>query len=201
MNTFGKNLRLTTFGESHGKAMGGIIDGFPPGFMIDFEKLQEELNKRKPGSSKFVSSRREPDVPEFLSGINEEGITLGTPIGFIIRNLDFRSEDYKQNISRFRPNHADYTYNKKYGIRDYRGGGRASARETLNWVTAGTLASQWLESKGIKIYAFLSQVGEIKNPSINLLRHLGKEVSAQTFNDPEFEDRVEAELEVVKAQG
>ena len=166
MNTFGTRLRLTTFGESHGKAMGGVIDGFPPGFKIDFAKLHNELDKRRPGNSSLASQRNEEDIPEFLSGISPDGITLGTPIGFIIPNKDQRSEDYKSFDNIYRPNHADYTYQIKYGIRDPRGGGRASARETVNWVTAGALALQWLSEKGIEIHSFLSSVGDKEIPDL-----------------------------------
>ncbi len=162
MNTFGKNLTLTTFGESHGKAMGGVIDGFPAGFKIDFERLYRDVAKRRPGSSVAVTARREADKPEFLSGINDEGITLGTPIGFIVRNTDQRSGDYDEMSRLFRPNHADYTYMRKYGLRDARGGGRSSARETVNWVVAGSLAAQWLETQGIRVESALTQVGHIK---------------------------------------
>ncbi|MFG6426233.1 chorismate synthase [Lepagella muris] len=161
MNTFGKNLTLTTFGESHGPAMGGVIDGFPAGFKIDFDALYAEVAKRRPGSSFLVTARNESDRPEFLSGISPDGITLGTPIGFIVRNADHRSGDYDEMAKVYRPNHADYTYIKRYGIRDARGGGRSSARETVNWVVAGALASQWLESKGIKIETALTQVGPV----------------------------------------
>lgn len=161
MNTFGKNLTLTTFGESHGKAMGGVIDGFPAGFKIDFERIYRDVAKRRPGSSVTVSARNEADIPEFLSGINEDGVTLGTPIGFIVRNSDIRSSDYNEIEKMFRPNHADYTYLRKYGIRDARGGGRSSARETVNWVVAGALAAQWLETLGITVEAALTQVGNV----------------------------------------
>lgn len=161
MNTFGKNLRLTTFGESHGPAIGGIIDGFPSGFKIDFEKLYAEVAKRSPGSSLLVTQRKESDRPEFLSGISEDGITLGTPIGFIIRNTDNKGKDYSEVAEKYRPNHADYTYDMKYGLRDYKGGGRASARETANWVVAGALAQQWLETREIKIESVLTGVGSI----------------------------------------
>ncbi|MDE6009211.1 MAG: chorismate synthase [Muribaculaceae bacterium] len=161
MNTFGKNLTLTTFGESHGPAMGGIIDGFPAGYKIDFDKLYKEVAKRRPGQSVLVTARNETDKPEFLSGISPEGITLGTPIGFIVRNSDHHSADYDEMAKAFRPNHADYTYIARYGIRDHRGGGRQSARETVNWVVAGALALQWLEQKGISIESVLSQVGPI----------------------------------------
>lgn len=160
MNTFGQKLRLTTFGESHGPAIGGIIDGFPSGFKIDFDKIQQEMAKRAPGSSPFVTQRKETDEPEFLSGISEDGITLGSPIGFIIRNRDTRSKDYSESAHKYRPNHADFTYTAKYGVRDYKGGGRASARETANWVLAGALALQWLENKGIGISTALTGVGE-----------------------------------------
>lgn len=161
MNTFGKQLTLTTFGESHGPAMGGIIDGFPAGFKVDFDSLLKEVAKRRPGSSPLVTARNESDTPEFLSGISPEGITLGTPIGFIVRNSDHRSKDYSEMAKVYRPNHADYTYIKKYGIRDARGGGRQSARETVNWVVAGALAQQWLLSKDIKVETVLSQAGPV----------------------------------------
>ena len=201
MNTFGRKLRLTTFGESHGKAMGGVIDGFPPGFKIDFKKLQEELDARRPGTSSLVSTRREEDIPEFLSGINNEGITLGTPIGFIIRNKDQRPSDYSGLENLYRPNHADYTYQKKYGLRDSRGGGRASARETVNWVTAGALALQWLDTKGIEIKTFLSQVGSISNNKI--FEDLFNNCSSSTFfeiND-EFLKEMENEISKAKSRG
>lgn len=166
MNTFGKRLTLTTFGESHGPAMGGVIDGFPAGYKIDFDSLYKEIAKRRPGSSALVTARNEQDVPEFLSGISPEGITLGTPIGFIVRNFDHHSKDYDEMALKYRPNHADYTYIKKYGIRDARGGGRSSARETVNWVVAGALAAQWLLSKGIEIQTALTQVGPIEAADI-----------------------------------
>lgn len=161
MNTFGNKLKLTTFGESHGPAIGGIIDGFPSGFKIDFELINQEIAKRKPGSNQFVTQRKETDIPEFLSGISVDGISLGTPIGFIIRNQDNKSHDYDNLKETFRPNHADFTYEVKYGIRDWRGGGRASARETANWVVAGALAQQWLASQNITVETELSAVGKI----------------------------------------
>lgn len=146
--------------------MGGIIDGFPAGFKIDFDALLMEIAKRRPGSSALVTARKESDTPEFLSGISPEGVTLGTPIGFIVRNSDHHSSDYDDMAKVYRPNHADYTYIKRYGIRDHRGGGRSSARETVNWVVAGALASQWLESKGISIQSALTQVGPISAVNI-----------------------------------
>ena len=157
-NSFGNLLKLTTFGESHGIAIGGIIDGFPAGVKIDLEAVQTELNRRKPGQSKIVTQRKEPDTVEFLSGIFE-GVTTGTSIGFHIRNTNQKSKDYNHNTDVYRPSHADYTYDQKYGIRDYRGGGRSSARETANWVVAGALAKQLINQ--ININAFVSSVGEI----------------------------------------
>lgn len=161
MNTFGERLRLTTFGESHGPAVGGVIDGFPPRIKIDFELLARRMAERRPGRP-GTSQRREEDIPEFLSGINGEGITLGTPIAFIIKNRDSRSEDYKQLEDAYRPNHADFTYEARYGIRDHRGGGRASARETACRVVAGALAEQFLKSRGIEINAWLENTDEIE---------------------------------------
>lgn len=158
-NTLGNLLKLTTFGESHGTAIGGIIDGFPAGVSIDLEKVQHELNRRKPGQSKIVTQRKEPDTVEFLSGIFE-GKTTGTSIGFIIKNTNQKSKDYSHNTDVYRPSHADYTYDQKYGIRDYRGGGRSSARETANWVVAGALAKQLISD--IKVNAFTSSVGDIE---------------------------------------
>ncbi len=157
-NSFGNLVRVTTFGESHGTAIGGVIDGFPAGVKIDFKAIQEELNRRKPGQSKIVTQRKEPDTVEFLSGIFE-GKTTGTSIGFIIRNTNQKSKDYNHNTNVYRPSHADYTYDKKYGLRDHRGGGRSSARETANWVVAGALAKQFISQ--ININAFTSSVGDI----------------------------------------
>lgn len=159
MNTFGKNLRLTTFGESHGPAMGGVIDGLPSRFRIDFEAVQRELDRRKPGKNKFTTARREADAPRWLSGLTPDGVTLGSPVGFIIENTDARSKDYAAFGSAFRPNHADYTYHVKYGIGPLPGGGRASARETVNWVAAGAIARQLIAAKGVQVSAALTQVG------------------------------------------
>jgi len=157
-NSIGKLFKLTTFGESHGPAIGGIIDGCPAGIALDFEAIQFELNRRKPGQSKITTQRKEPDQVEFLSGIFE-GKTTGTSIGFQIKNTNQKSKDYSHNTSVYRPSHADFTYDKKYGIRDYRGGGRSSARETANWIVGGAIAKQFL--KNIKINAFTSSVGSI----------------------------------------
>jgi len=158
MNTFGRIYRLTTFGESHGEAIGGIIDGCPPGIELNFEQIQFELDRRKPGQSRIVTQRKESDTVKFLSGIFE-GKTTGTPIGFIIPNENQKSKDYSHIEDVFRPSHADFTYQNKYGIRDYRGGGRSSARETANWVVGGAIARQILF--GIKINAYVSSVGDL----------------------------------------
>jgi chorismate synthase len=161
MNTFGKIFRLTSFGESHGKGIGGIIDGCPAGLELDIDLIQQDLARRKPGQSKITTQRKEPDQVEFLSGIFE-GKTQGTPIAFAIWNKDQHSKDYNDLKDIYRPSHADYTYIKKYGTRDHRGGGRSSARETIARVVAGAIAKQILAGEGIKISAFVSQVGEVK---------------------------------------
>lgn len=153
MNSFGSLIRLTTFGESHGPAMGGILDGMPPLVRIDMARVMAEVARRRPGSRPDVSQRRESDEPEILSGISADGLTLGSPIGFVVRNRDARSGDYADYEGRFRPNHADYTYYTKYGIHDFRGGGRASARETVSWVVAAAIVRQWLEPNGISVSA------------------------------------------------
>lgn len=157
-NSFGKLFKLTTFGESHGVAIGGIIDGCPSGIHLDLEAIQLEMDRRKPGQSDIVTQRKESDMVEFLSGIFE-GQTTGTPIGFIIKNTDHKSNDYSHIKDVYRPSHADYTYDKKYGVRDYRGGGRSSARETACRVVAGAIAKQML--KDVKIHAYTSSVGDL----------------------------------------
>ena len=160
MNTFGKLFTLTTFGESHGVAVGGVVDGMPPGIPIDIDFIQRELARRKPGQSRITTDRKELDQVELLSGVFE-GKSTGTPIGFIVRNRNQQSKDYDSIANLFRPSHADYTYYNKYGIRDYRGGGRASARITLSRVVAGALAKLVLKQKGVSITAYTSQVGNI----------------------------------------
>ena len=157
-NSFGNLFKLATFGESHGIAIGGVIDGCPAGLKLDFDAIQHEMNRRKPGQSKIVTQRKEPDTVEFLSGIFE-GQTTGTPIGFVIKNANQKSKDYSHIKDVYRPSHADYTYDQKYGVRDYRGGGRSSARETACRVVAGAIAKQLL--KDVKINAFTSSVGKI----------------------------------------
>ena len=160
MNTFGKIFRLTSFGESHGRGIGGIIDGCPAGLEIDIELIQKDLERRKPGQSKITTQRKEPDHVEFLSGVFE-GKTQGTPIAFAIWNKNQHSKDYNDLKDIYRPSHADYTYIQKYGTRDHRGGGRSSARETIARVVAGAIAKQILAKAGVTINAFVSRVGEI----------------------------------------
>lgn len=160
-NTYGTIFRITTFGESHGNAVGVIVDGCPPNIEIDETFIQSEMARRKPGQSKIVTQRQEDDVIEILSGVFE-GKSTGTPIAMMVRNADQRSKDYSHIADRFRPSHADYTYHEKYGTRDYRGGGRSSARETLARVAAGALAKTILAKANIKIQAYVSQVGPLK---------------------------------------
>lgn len=160
-NTFGQIFKITSFGESHGKAIGGIIDGCPAGISIDYNIIQKQLDRRKPGQSKITSSRNENDEVEFLSGIFDNK-TLGTPIGFVIKNNDAKIKDYDSLKNSFRPSHADFVYEKKYGIRDYRGGGRSSARETSVRVVAGAIAQQILSNLNIKVKAYVSKVKSIK---------------------------------------
>ncbi len=160
-NSFGKLFTVTTFGESHGLALGAIVDGCPPGLVLSEEDLQHDLDLRKPGTSRHTTQRREPDQVRILSGVFE-GRTTGTPIGLLIENTDQRSKDYSEIMDRFRPGHADYTYQQKYGVRDYRGGGRSSARETAMRVAAGAIAKKFLASKGISVRGYLSQLGPIK---------------------------------------
>ena len=160
MNTLGTLFRLTTFGESHGEAIGGVVDGMPPGIDIDVAFIQSELNRRRPGQSRITTSRQEPDQVELLSGVFE-GKSTGCPIGFIVRNQNQHSQDYENMRCLFRPSHADYTYHEKYGFRDHRGGGRSSARITISRCVGGALAKLVLKQKGISIQAYTSQVGSI----------------------------------------
>jgi chorismate synthase len=161
-NTFGTVFTVTTFGESHGPAMGAVVDGCPPGMPLSEADLQRDLDRRKPGQSKYTTQRREDDVVRILSGVFE-GLTTGTPIGLVIENTDQRSRDYSNIQDVFRPSHADYTYHKKYGIRDYRGGGRASARETAMRVAAGGIAKKYLaERHAVRVRGYLSQIGHIR---------------------------------------
>src|SRR3982751_2610831 len=158
-NSFGLLYCVTSFGESHGPAYGGVVDGCPPGLELNEADLQKELDRRKPGSSRHVTQRRESDAVEILSGVHE-GRTTGTAIGFLVRNEDARSKDYAAIAEKFRPGHADYTYLQKYGVRDARGGGRASARETVVRVAAGAIAKKWLKQKyGTVVRGYLAELG------------------------------------------
>ncbi len=199
--TFGQLFRLTTFGESHGKAIGGIIDGFPANFELNLDEVQVELNRRKPGQSAIVTQRKEADEVEFLSGIFE-GKSTGQPIGFLIKNTNQHSEDYSEMSKAFRPSHADFTYEKKYGIRDPRGGGRSSARETASWVVAGAFAKQFLRSKGIEVDAFVDQVGSVKwtgtwNKSLREIR----ESNPVRVPDLEIASQMEALIREIRKEG
>lgn len=160
MNTFGTIFRLTTFGESHGAAVGGVIDGMPPRVAVDMDFIQAQLDRRRPGQSRLTTSRKEGDRVEILSGVFE-GLTTGQPIGFIVRNENQRSGDYDNMRDVFRPSHADYTYQQKWGIRDHRGGGRSSARETISRVVGGAFAMLYLREMGITVEAWTSQVGSV----------------------------------------
>ena len=167
-NTFGKIFKVTTFGESHGKALGCIIDGCPPNLKIDESDIQTDLDRRKPGQSKYTTQRKEDDKIEILSGVFN-GLTTGTPIALLIYNKDHKTKDYSEIKNKFRPGHADFTYQKKYGIRDYRGAGRSSARETVARVAAGAIAKKYLSKiNKTKIFGYVSQLGEIKAESIKI---------------------------------
>lgn len=198
-NSFGKLFKLTTFGESHGVAIGGIIDGCPAGLEIDVEKVQEDLNRRRPGQSAIVTQRKEPDTVEFLSGIFE-GRSTGTPIGFIIKNANQKSKDYSHIKDTYRPSHADYTYDEKYGVRDYRGGGRSSARETASRVVAGSIARQLL--KDVKINAYVSSVGKLElQKDYTELDFSEIEKNPVRCPDPEMAKEMEAYIKEVRAEG
>ena len=198
-NSFGKIFTITTFGESHGEAIGGVIDGCPAGIEVDFNAIQKDMDRRKPGQSKIVTQRKEPDEVQFLSGIFEVN-TTGASIGFIIKNVHQRSNDYSHIKDSFRPSHADYTYDKKYGHRDYRGGGRTSARETANWVVGGAVAKQVISE--IKINAYTSSVGDL---------FLEKPYQDLDFNkiednivrcpDPEVAKKMISKIDEIRKQG
>lgn len=201
MNKFGNIYSVTTFGESHGPAIGGVIEGMPAGIHIDTDRLQRAMNRRRPGQSEIVTGRNERDETELLSGIFN-GVTTGTPIGFIIRNTDHRSGDYEEMRHKFRPSHADFTYYAKYGIRDYRGGGRASARETAARMVGGALAAQALDTTGIKIYAYTSQVGDITIDSDYRKFDLSTtDTNAVRCPDIQAAERMERLIKQVKSEG
>ncbi|MCK0158189.1 chorismate synthase [Cellulophaga sp. F20128] len=198
-NTFGNLFKLVTFGESHGVAIGGVLDGCPSGIELDFEAIQTDLNRRKPGQSKIVTQRKEPDEVEFYSGLFE-GKTTGTPIGFAIHNTNQKSHDYSHIKDSYRPSHADYVYDKKYGFRDYRGGGRSSARETASRVVAGAIAKQFL--KGIKINAYVSQVGDLKlTKSYKELNLEETELNPVRCPDQEMAAQMEDYIKEIKKEG
>ena len=200
-NTFGNILRLTTFGESHGKALGGILDGFPAGIEIDFDFINKQLERRRPGQSKITTSRRELDKVNFLSGIFE-GKSTGAPIAFIIENTNQRSSDYSDLAQIYRPSHADFTYQQKYGNRDYRGGGRTSARVTVSQVVGGSLAQHILWREKIKINAFTSSVGNIKlNKPLEEIDLSKIESNIVRCPDAETAQKMITAIEEVKKQG
>ena len=201
MNTFGHIFRLTTFGESHGEAVGGVIDGMPAGIDIDVDFIQQELNRRRPGQSNITTSRQEADQIELLSGVFE-GKSTGCPIGFIVRNTNQHSQDYENMRCLFRPSHADYTYFQKYGIRDHRGGGRSSARITISRCVGGALAKLVLKQLGISVQAYTSQVGPIALERDYKLYDLSQtETNAVRCPDAEKAAQMEALISDIKAEG
>ena len=200
-NTFGNIFTLTTYGESHGPAIGGVVDGMPAGLDIDTQFIQQELDRRRPGQSRLTTSRTEGDRVELLSGVFE-GRSTGTPIGFVVRNNNQRSGDYEQVKNLFRPSHADYTYQAKYGLRDYRGGGRSSARETVSRVVGGALAKIALRTLGVRITAYTQQVGDISvDTPYGQLDFAQIEQNAVRCPDPEVAARMEQLILDVKGQG
>ena len=201
MNTFGNIFRLTTFGESHGEAIGGVIDGMPAGIDIDIDFIQQELNRRRPGQSKITTSRQEPDQVELLSGVFE-GKSTGCPIGFIVRNTNQHSQDYENMRCLFRPSHADFTYYNKYGTRDHRGGGRSSARITISRCVGGAMAKLVLRQLGISIQAYTSQVGPISLERDYHLYDLSlTETNAVRCPDPEKAKQMEELISQMKTEG
>lgn len=201
MNTFGNIFRLTTFGESHGDAIGGVVDGMPAGIDIDLEFIQQELNRRRPGQSKITTSRQEADQVEILSGVFE-GKSTGCPIGFIVRNTNQHSQDYENMRCLFRPSHADYTYYNKYGVRDHRGGGRSSARITISRCVGGALAKLVLRQSGVSVQAYTSQVGPIAlNRDYRQYDLSLTETNAVRCPDIEKAREMEALITQMKAEG
>jgi chorismate synthase len=200
-NSFGKALVLTTFGESHGKAVGGVLDGFPSNITIDLNFIQSELNRRRTGQSLFSSARKEDDRIEIISGLFE-GKTTGAPIAFLASNIDHKTEDYRHLKDAFRPSHADFTYEQKYGIRDYRGGGRSSARETLARVAGGAFAKHLLKSEGISVSAWIKQIGPITLPA-GFLPRIPKDIAASQLGcpDPRTEKEIIRFLKKTKSEG
>ncbi len=200
-NTFGTLFRLTTFGESHGAAIGGVIDGCPAGLKVDMSAVQQELDRRRPGSTPLGTARSEGDKVDFLSGILD-GISLGTPIGFLIRNTDAKSSDYDALKDVYRPGHADKTWEEKYGIRDHRGGGRSSARETASRVVGGAVARQLLALQGVWLEAYVSQVGDVKLERAYTELDLSSVWSSDVRSpDPSTAARMTALIEQVRSEG
>jgi chorismate synthase len=199
-SSFGTLFRLSTFGESHGVAIGGVIDGVPANFPLDLDAVQSELDRRKPGQSAIVTQRKESDTVQFLSGIFE-GKTTGAPIGFIIQNDDQRSKDYEEMKVAFRPSHADFTYQKKFGIRDHRGGGRSSARETACRVVAGAIAKQMLESLGIEFSTYVDQVGHIKLEDLSFFLREAIDSNPIRCPDDNTAHRMEELIREVRSEG
>ncbi|MCI6504355.1 MAG: chorismate synthase [Prevotella sp.] len=201
MNTFGKIFTVTTFGESHGPAVGGVIDGMPAGITVDFDFIQAEMSRRRPGQSNLTTSRKEADEVEFLSGIFE-GKTTGCPIGFLVRNTNQHSQDYENMRCIYRPSHADFTYQQKYGLRDHRGGGRSSARITIGRCVAGAMAKLALKQVGIEIQAYTSQVGNISLlPDYHLYDLSLTETNAVRCPDKDKARQMEQLIREVKADG
>jgi len=200
-NTFGTILKLTSFGESHGIAIGGVLDGCPAGVTIQLDEIQHDLDRRKPGQSRLVTQRKESDKVQILSGIFE-GKTTGTPIGFMIQNEDQKSKDYSHLKNQYRPSHADFVYQQKYGHRDYRGGGRSSARETAVRVVAGAIAKQILAEYNIKIKAFVSAVGELQtNEDYSIYNLANSEENIVRCPDPILEKKMITLIEKTKKNG
>ena len=197
-NSFGRLFTVTTFGESHGIALGCVVDGCPPGMPLDESDIQHDLNRRRPGRSRHTTARNEPDQVRILSGVFE-GVTTGTPIGLLVENTDQRSKDYGDIKDKFRPGHADYTYHQKYGIRDYRGGGRSSARETTMRVAAGAIARKYLRRRlGVEVHGYLAQLGEIQLAAPDL-----DEVDNNPFfcADPSRLDELAAFMDALREDG
>lgn len=199
-SSFGTLFKLSTFGESHGVSMGGIIDGCPSGISLDLAQIQADLNKRKPGQNNLVSERKESDEIQILSGLFE-GKTTGTPIGFTIQNKDHLSTDYSHLKDAYRPSHADFTYEKKYGIRDYRGGGRSSARETVCRVVAGSIAKQILNKLGVQFSTYVNQIGRIELSSNVFFKQDAIEASLLRCPDPSISEQMESAILECKAEG
>jgi chorismate synthase len=199
VNRFGRLLTLTTFGESHGPAIGGVLDGLPAGLPVDLNLVTECMNRRRPGQTPFASARNESDAIEWLSGMYN-GLTLGSPLAFLIRNSDARSTDYQELQTVFRPSHADFTYEKKYGIRDPRGGGRSSARETAVRVAAGALLLPWLNQQGISILAYVDQIGE---HHAKLQPYTAEQVYSSPVHCPDTEtaQKMMQSIEAAKSKG